>query len=313
MTTKTKAANPSSDPGAAPAPATGSALMLGGSDELAGLALDEDALADDGLAEVNRDDIRIATLAINFKGLDKSGRGIPADSIYNTLDEVVLNDVDAALLLLRKTRLYSVYIEAEKKSDVVCRSFDNIKGTMADGTVRPCEGCPDNEWMTKPDGKRARHCSPVYNVFGIDRRAGQLFMMRFKKTSLDVVKSHLQKHHIGRRRLPTGKNGNYPLYVFNVRLTAKMAGPKATHALPVIEKIGVLPAAEITAYAEALQTLQAQTDAVIDKSDKAPSGGEPGDGGGDASFGYGANDKYAADAGQDFVGGGGGDAKAKAS
>jgi hypothetical protein len=269
-------------------------------DELAGLALDDVDLADDGLAEVNRDDIRIPLLVYNFKGLDKNGRGIPADAFYNTVDETVSTEVDAALVLLRKTRLYSTYNEAENKSDVVCRSADSIHGVMYDGTRRPCEGCPDNEWHTSPDGKRSRHCSPVYNVFGVDRRAGQPFMIRFKKTSLAVFKQHLQKHHIGRRQLGGGKHVNYPLYVFSVRLTAKMASAKATHALPVIEKTGRLPEEEIRAYADMLQTLQAQTDAVIEKSD---GGGDPGSDPGDASFNYGANanDKYAGDAGEDFA------------
>jgi hypothetical protein len=173
---------------------------------------------------------------------------------------------------------------------------------MADGTERPCEGCPDAQWRTvteKGVTKRTRNCSVVWNLLSIDRDSGQPFIIRFKRTSLPVIKSHLQKYHLKRRPVRGGGLSNYPLYCFSVKLSCKMAAPTATYSVPIIEKTGILPGDEIVAYARALTSLRPQTQAVIERAESH----EQNEAADDTSFEYGAaaSDKYAADVGQDFT------------
>ncbi len=134
---------------AQPEPST--ALVAGGADELEGLGLE---LADDGLGEVGAEDIKIAAKVINFKGTDPAtGRKIPEDAYYDTVDETVTDHIDAAFLYLHKTNLYSIFDTTENRNRIACRSFDRVTGTMQDGLERPCQGCPDAVWRTE-DGKR---------------------------------------------------------------------------------------------------------------------------------------------------------------
>lgn len=305
------------DNGGAPEASTGAALATasqgGGGlatvDELDGLDLGDDA--DDGLGEVDRDDVRIAALAFNVKRTGKDGRAIPPDVFYNTVDEHAVDHVDAAFLLLNKTNQYARFDNSKNENETICRSSDRVTGTMHDGTKRPCEGCPDTVWYTNGEGKRACNCAVVYNVFGVDRATEQLFVIRFKKTSLGAIKSHLQKHHIG-RRVVGGKRSNYPLYAFGVKLTLKMVGTKITWAVPVIERTGVLSPDMIRMCAESTKVLHEQVGAIVERAEQAVDAASKADhdgaGGGaaDTNFDYGAN------VGEDFVpAGDGGDAEKK--
>lgn len=273
----------------------GGSTALATSDELDGLDIGDDT---DGLGEVDADDFRDAALVLNFKGQDKSGRAIPVDVFYNTLDETTHGEINAVFCMLHKSNLYSRFNKGENKTEIICRSYDRVTGTMFNGTVRPCEGCPDAVWGTikDDDGKEKRHrnCSPVYNVFGVNRDSGQPFVVRFKKTALPVIKTHLQKHHLG-RRVVQGKRLNYPLYSFGVRLSAKMAGPKATYAVPVIERTSVLPIDEIRAHAANTTALNDRMRTVLQKLEDQVEARERGE---DTSF---DTDKMAAAEGQDFV------------
>lgn len=236
----------------------------------------------DGLSEVDREDIRLAAKVFNFKGVDVDGRKIPEDAYYDTVDETVAERIDAVLLTLHKTNAYTEFDNAENRTQIVCRSFDRKTGTLQEtGQERACEGCPDSQWRRNDDGKNTRNCGPVYNVVGLDRANQLPFVVRFKKTSLPVVKAHLQKHHIG-RRVVKGKRANYPLFSFQVTLSCRMSDD-GKYALPVIDKGDVLPAEEMLLAAEAAKTLHEQMFKLLDQAEAQVASAEQGNGG-DASF-----------------------------
>lgn len=236
-------------------------------DELAGIDLDG---YDDGIGAVRREDIRIPTIALNAKRTDANGRQIPADMLFHTIDETARESVNAVLLSRELTNSYAKYDNEEQRTHVLCRSDDLVTGTMADGKHRPCKGCPDALWITNPQtGKRGQNCSTVHNVLALDRDRQELFMIRFRKTSESPLVTHLNKYHIGKRKLPGGKLGNYPLYLLAVRISGRMASAKATYAVPVIELIGKLPPAEVVLCAETMQGYKDQMRGIIAAADAA--------------------------------------------
>lgn len=274
------------------APSTSLATLT--NDALGGLELGADA--DDGLGEADQSDYRDAALVLNFKGKDKNGRAIPPDVFYNTISETTHERVHLTLCLLHKTNLYSKFDKARNKTDIICRSFDRVQGTMDNGTIRPCEGCPDAKWYqgTGDDGKpkRMKNCSEVYNLMGVDRDTAQPVVVRFKKTALPVIKTYLQKHHLG-RRLVKGKRLNYPLYAFSVTMTAKLAADGATYAVPILERGDVLTEDEIRVHAENTKALNQRMRGVLERLEDQVEGREV-----DTSFDV---DAMAEAEGQDFV------------
>ncbi len=285
---------------AAAVPPPSTALVT--TDELAGLSLfdGERQLADDGLSEVSSEDMKIAAKVLNFKGTDpKTGRKIPEDAYYDTVDETVTDHIDAAFLHLHKTNLYSSFNKTENRNDIVCRSFDRVTGTMQDGTERPCQGCPDAAWHTEEDeeGKRTRtrNCGPVYNMFAIDRTTHLPFVIRFKRTGLPVLKSYLQKYFIG-RRMVGGKRLNYPLFAFGTAVSCKMSD-NGKYALPVLTRGGLFTEDEIRAHADAQKFLRENMLGLLDKVEAQAESKESAP---DTSF---DPEKFTADEGKDFVDG----------
>ena len=135
-------------------PAATSALVT--HDELDGL----DDYGDDGLSQVDGDDLKLSLKIWNMKGIDPvTKRQIPADVFFDTVTETTSEHLDVVLLDLRKSREWREFLEAEKKSVIHCRSADRITGTMEDGTQRYCEGCPEAQWATTDEGKRKQQAS----------------------------------------------------------------------------------------------------------------------------------------------------------
>ena len=229
---------------AAPAAATDLALVQ--NDELANLG-DFDFGTDDGLEEIGAEDIKLPLKVFNMKGMDAAGDPIPPNVFFDTVEETTKKKLDLVLLTLHKTNLWSEFNNAENRTEIKCRSFDRVTGTMADGTERPCQGCPDAQWRTE-NGKRSRRCGPVYNVFAVERDTKQPCVIRFKRTSLPVIQSHLNKHHIG-RRIVNGKRANYPLFAFQVTASLRMSDD-GKYAIPVLERGAVLAKEEIENAAE---------------------------------------------------------------
>lgn len=286
------------------APANDNSLAPRPADALADMGfdgVDSEALANDGLGEAGREDMKIAIYTLNNKGTGKDGRALPKDAYFDTVTETVKDEVNAVFCLLHKTNVYSVYNNDSDQTEIICKSFDRLKGTMSNGTIRPCLDCPDAQWRTEPDDKgkpkRVRNCAEVHNVFAIDRDTQMPFIVRYKKTSLPVWRTHLQKHHLGRRVLPGGKRANYPLYAFGVTMRAKMAHEKANYAIPIIEYKGVLSRDEILAHAQNTADLALTMRPALERAEAIDEQRSAG-GGGDTSF---DTDKYRDATGDDFV------------
>lgn len=305
------------DPSYTPAPAAPPSNDNGGGgstalakpvtgDLLGELALEGDVLDDDGLREVDRSDRKLTILMINFGGMGGDGRAVPKDSFYNTVTEQTKDEVFAVFVSLHKTRVWSTFDEGLNKTVVHCRSFDQVQGTLANGDLRPCEGCPDWKWYEQADPKtgklrKMRNCAPVYNVASVDKSTQEPFLIRFKKTALPPFKNHLQKFHLDRRPLGGGRMGNYPLYAFGARLTAKMASSTAKHAVPVIEHTGVLSREEIVQYAETAKALAGEIRAMIERADTVEAGGGADDTTFDTDAMGGAPSGFVDATGDDFV------------
>jgi hypothetical protein len=290
---KTKAAEGNGSLAIGEAPSSAVLAPVSG-DELAGL-LDGLDIQDDGLSEIGQEDIKLPTKVWNFKGLDQEGNPIAANVFYDTVTEQLARSLDLILIKLHKTREWREYVQGEGRSRVRCRSFDQVKGTMEDGTERPCEGCPDARWtdVIGDDGKprRNRKCSPVYNIFAAELATRQPCVLRFKKTSLPAIQSYLNKHHIG-RRIVKGARTNWPLYVYVCRATLKMSDDKK-YALPVLERREQLSRADIEQCAATVEyvttVLLGELGKVIDQDLDAA---------GDASF---DPSKFPSDDSKDFI------------
>lgn len=195
---------------------------------------------DDGLGELAGEDIKVALKVWNMGGLDpETKRQRPKDSFFDTVSETMSDELQLVLLDMRKTNEWRQFIQAESKTIVHCRSDDRVHGTMRDsGEVRECKTCPDAQWRKDEKGKPFRNCGPVYAIAALDLATQQLCVLRFKSLSLAVIRAHLNKHHIGRRTLPTGRKGNWPLYAFTVRARLRMdEGGQFSHI--ELERTGV--------------------------------------------------------------------------
>lgn len=267
------------------------ALAIAPNDELAAAGLGDIDCETDGLEEIGREDIRISARVFNMRGTDANGDPIPKNVFFDTVDETTSKRVDAVLLSLHKTNLYSYFDNDKDETVKVCSSYDRVTGTMREtGETRPCKGCPDSQW-TRKDGKPKRNCGEVYNVAGIDRETQMPFMIRFRRTSLEPIKSYLQKHHIGRRVMSvkdpeTGKTKivrrNYPLFAFKCELTLKM-DDSGKYALPVLNRGEVLAPEEFESYKDASEQFRENMRELVDRADDQASAREGSDDNGEAA------------------------------
>lgn len=221
-------------------------------DQAAALAefLDGVDLAQDGLEEIEGGDIKIAALVFNMKGVDKaSGDPIPPNVYYNTVTETTKKKHCLVLLTLHKSHEWREYDEGEKRSKIRCKSLDRQTGVTDGGVTRTCQGCPDYQWQTT-DGKRTRRCGDVWNVAAVDRETNEPVVIRFKKSSLDSVKTYFNRHFIGRLTLPGGKRANVPLFAMETYASLKMSDD-GKYAIPVLETGDLLPKAEILSHQQA--------------------------------------------------------------
>lgn len=255
---------------ATPAEQTG--LSLTGTDELAGLDLDFEA---DGLGEVGGEDIRIPKKLFNLSG-KKGDVLVRPDQWFDNVEETVADELDLAMVDLTKSNLWQVYDDAEGRNATFCRSYDRItgvmqatKGPLMEGQERPCKGCPQSQWRTDDKGKRNRECGPAYDVLAVDRAAGQPCVIRFKRTSLSVIKAYLNRHHIN-KRVVNGRRASYPLFVFQVTASLEM-GDNGKYALPVLTRGDVLTPAEIKAHEE---TAKVWRETILDDFRRSADAGE---------------------------------------
>lgn len=268
-------------------------------------ALDDfDFGQDDGLREADGEDLRLPVIVWNMKGRDeRTGELRRLDEFYDTLNETSSRELRCAFIHLHKTNAF-VRFDNEKNENVIhCTSQDRVYGRLRtkhpdrgidEGTVRECASCPDKEWGKNAQGKNVRNCDPVYGVFAVrlneDLQPTDGFLIRFKRTGLTPFKTHLQKHHLGRRPLPNGGRGNIPLFAFEVvmRLEVSQNGNFAT---PVIERGRLLPKPIIAQLAEQSKYFGEIGDEATRVAEKQETRHEAGDGsGGGAGGGLGADD-----------------------
>lgn len=207
---------------------------------------------DDGLGELSNADIKLPIKLFNFKGVDDKGDPIPPNVFYDTVTEQTTKALDLVLLKLHKTNEWREYDEGAGKSSVRCRSFDQIKGEMDNGTIRQCEGCPDARW-TRIEGKDGKpkpfkRCGQVWSVFAYELDTRQPCVIRFKKTSLPAVVNYINRHHTG-QRIVAKKLANWPLFAFRCSVSLRMSDDKK-FALPVLTKAGSLSTEEMAVAVE---------------------------------------------------------------
>lgn len=211
----------------------------------------------DGLQDVDPDDIRLPVMVWNLKGKDPNNPQVlrKVNEFYDTLNERTYSTLTCAFVQLQKSRAFTRFNNEKNENVIYCSSHDRVIGRMrtqhpdlpqvTEGTERRCESCPDKEWQRNSAGKNVRNCDQVYGVFATHLNPETLeptdgFLLRFKRTGLPPFKTHMQKHHIGRMMLPGGKRANVPLYSFAVEMRLEVSD-NGNYATPVIVRGRVLP------------------------------------------------------------------------
>jgi hypothetical protein len=245
-----------------------------------------------GLEEADASDFRLASITLNFNGMIDGE--VPPKSVWvNTVTEKTEKTKRLVLLVLHKSRAWTEFVQGEGTKRR-CSSWDNVTGTMEDGTTRACVGCPDAQWRME-NGKRTRRCGDVHNVVAMERDTGELVMLRAKKTAMDPWKAFLNKYFLG-KRVVNGARSNIPLFAFETQMSAEMIANKSgNYAVPVFEVVRdekgepkVLPVEEIQFLAETARGVRElyldRVREVADASDGHDSAATE-----DTSFEFGAN------------------------
>lgn len=278
------------------------AVPMNEADQLA-QAFEGVGFEDDGLREIDGDDLRLPVIVWNMKGKDeKTGDMRRLDEFYDTLNEKSYRKLHCALIHLHKTRLFARFDNDTNENVIYCSSNDRVTGrarathpdgliiTKADGTRLPvvqgveraCESCPDSDWHQTPGGKNVRNCDQVYGVFAVhlddEFKPIDGFLIRFKRTGLQPFKTYMQKNHLGRRALPDGTRGNWPLYAFSCELTLDVA-KNGNYATPILTKGAVLPRGTIQMLAQQSQMFAEIGDEATRAAEKQEQRHEAGDGG----------------------------------
>lgn len=223
-----------------------------------------DAQGVDGLEEFDGEDIKISSLLWNMRGKDKDGRSMTKDVFFDTITEDTTESVDLVFLTTKKTKRWDEFDNDKDRTVVHCESVDRVTGTLADGTRRPCAGCPDDGWFTDADGKTKRKCGEVHNAVAIEVDSQRPVMIRFKKTGLKPFRQYCSAYHKG-ARVVVGKDGrrtrrNVPLFAYTARLALKMSD-NGMYATPVIRPVEqskdadgnpvyLMPTEDVMTYAE---------------------------------------------------------------
>lgn len=196
-----------------------------------------DESSPDGLSEIKASDLRMPLKLYNMKKGEAVNGRVSQDVFFDTIDRTVTSELNLVLLELHKVNAYKTFNNKEQRTDTICTSYDQISGVMVEGgTIRPCKGCPDAQWKTNAEGRKIQPCTEVWNVAAFDLDTQKVVLIKFKRTSLDPIRNHLQAHHINRRPLPGGKRGNIPLFAFRVRMTIAMH-KSGNYAVPAIELV----------------------------------------------------------------------------
>lgn len=271
-----------------PGPSTELTLRPSSDDALVLAALAEAGIGDDdndGLSEFSANDFRTPALLYNLKGRKTAdGQPVTQDMFYDSIERTATRAIDFVLLDIHMSNAYQRFDNKEQRNLTICSSFDRVTGVMANARERPCKGCPDAVWKTDPtDGKRRANCSEVWSAFCFDLTTHKVFLLRFKKTSLDSIRNYTQQYHYGKRERSNGKGrGSIPLFVYRVHAHLEM-DKSGNYAVPVLTRGAMFSSADMKVLKETAagvrETLSQRlhdADASIDSVEGAASG--------DASF-----------------------------
>lgn len=259
-------------------------------------------LDETGLDEMDQADIKLPTKSLNMKGRDRDGEEIAKSKFYDTVDETQKSQARVVFLHSHKTNVFSRYDNSEGRNKIICRSDDLVTGTMRtdDGeTQRPCHNCPDTRWRKEVDDKgierNVRDCNLVHNVLSFDLEEEKLFMIRFKKGALKSFMGHVNKHHFNKGKAAGLKTQHIPLYIFEVAMKGELSDD-GTHALPALERAGVLSKDQVAFMADGLRGMKEHLSNLARNADEL---GEASEGAEAAPSSNGKD--YGGGEGQDFV------------
>lgn len=229
-------------------------------DEAAALAalnasVDGDGEVYDGFSEsMGADQFRLPRRMFNqSKGVDADGERLKPDVFYDPISQRTAKTIDAILILEHTTRAFTTYDEDTEETTYICMSNDCVTGIeQAINRPRPCKGCPDAVWKKNAKGKRSVNCDESYNVLAVDMATREPFVIVFRRTSASAIRTHVQRHHFGKRELADGRKANMPLYWRQVRLSLELS-ENGKYAVPVIDVTGVTDPVTADACRETLE------------------------------------------------------------
>ncbi len=215
------------------------------------IALPDDLLGElaelGALDALDKEDRPLPFWIFNAKIRLEDGSWVPKDTFFNTVSELCKDEIDCVLLHLRKTRRYAEYIEGVG-TQVYCRSDDLLEGITEDGEIRSCDSCPNKNWGAGRGRDAAPKCGIVYNLIGIDLEDQSPFIVRAKSTSLKPVQKYIARHFARKLRRPGGVLGDYPLFVYQTRLSLRM--PTDNYSVLSLEKMGTCTQDQVREFTE---------------------------------------------------------------
>lgn len=280
-------ATPASTPNASAPSSTELTLRPSSDDALVLAALAEAGIGDDdndGLSEFSANDFRTPALLYNLKGRTTAdGAKVTQDLFYDSIERTAAREIDFVLLDIHMSNAYQRFDNKEQRNLTICSSFDRKTGVMADGRERPCKGCPDAVWKTDPtDGKRRANCSEVWSAFCFDLTTHKVFLLRFKKTSLDSIRNYTQQYHYGKREKSSGGRASIPLFVYRVHAHLEM-DKTGNFAVPVLTRGAMFSSADMRVLKETAAGVRETLSQRLHSAEASIDSVEA-TGGGDASF-----------------------------
>ena len=224
----------------------------------------------EGLEVIDETDIKLPRIKISqFNSAEVMEEKSEAGHFFNTVTGEHSETLDCVLLVLGKSRVMwpATYKTGE---DPLCRSTDGIMGETKEGVVRPCKGCPFQDWnLAKAEGKDRPDCRQGYVWLGMTSKGP--FRMTAGGASAVPTKNFL--NDIFPRR--------YPAYIYNVQLsTKKEKNDKGVFFTLQYKIVGTAPSAEEAherkGTAEAMQDLfmeaMAKDIVTVDVAENIPEG-----------------------------------------
>jgi hypothetical protein len=130
----------------------------------------------------------------------------------------------------------------------VCSSLDGKEGITQDGEVRKCTGCPYNDYVDGPDGKKKpKPCKNMERLYILLEGCTLPFVLSLPPTAM--------KTFDGYRTLLSGRHGKLRGVMTKFTLTKSKSNEGTPYSVPQFETVGVLSvedAAKVKEYAEAM-------------------------------------------------------------